>query len=125
MTLRSTAALAALAAALSLAACGGGGGGIGGTGASTGTMHFAMTDAPACGYDEVNITIALAQALADPGLVEDEGDPVACAREGCDSVRAPRACLRPRTSVDVRLARHWGNERRTGVLDDAGRLPAD
>jgi hypothetical protein len=40
-----------------VAACGGGGG-IGGTGGSAqGTMRFQVTDAPACGYDAVNITI--------------------------------------------------------------------
>jgi len=47
------------AATLLLASCGGGGstgdgGGIGGTG---GTMRISMTDAPACGYDEVNVTV--------------------------------------------------------------------
>ena len=51
---------------LLLAACGGGGGGggfvgggIGGTGASSdkGTIRVSMTDAPACGYDAVNVTI--------------------------------------------------------------------
>lgn len=43
-----------------LVACGGGdGGGIGGTGGSTGggSMRFSLTDAPACGYDEVNVTV--------------------------------------------------------------------
>jgi hypothetical protein len=35
-----------------LAACGGGGGG-----ASNGTLRLALTDAPACGYDAVNVTI--------------------------------------------------------------------
>jgi len=40
-----------------VAACGGGGG-IGGTGGSAqGTMRVQITDAPACGYDEVNVTI--------------------------------------------------------------------
>ena len=34
-----------------LAACGGGGG------AETGTLNLALTDAPACGYDSVNVTI--------------------------------------------------------------------
>ncbi len=34
-----------------LAACGGGGG------VETGTLNLALTDAPACGYDEVNVTI--------------------------------------------------------------------
>lgn len=38
-----------------LAACGGGGGG-GGT-ATNGTLRLAMTDAPACGYDAVNVTV--------------------------------------------------------------------
>jgi hypothetical protein len=36
-----------------LAACGGGGGGD----ASSGTLRLALTDAPACGYDAVNVTI--------------------------------------------------------------------
>ena len=36
----------------SLAACGGGGGG-----GETGTLNLALTDAPACGYDAVNVTI--------------------------------------------------------------------
>lgn len=49
--------LAALTLAASLAACGGGGG-IGGTGnRAMGTLHLALTDAPACGYDAVHITV--------------------------------------------------------------------
>jgi hypothetical protein len=42
-----------------LAACGGGGGGSDLTfaGASNGTLRVAVTDAPTCGYDAVNITI--------------------------------------------------------------------
>jgi len=44
--------------ALTLASCGGGGaGGISGTGASLGTLHLSLGDAPSCGYDEVNITV--------------------------------------------------------------------
>lgn len=39
-----------------MAACGGGGG-IGGTGAPIGSLRFAVTDAPACGYDQVNVTL--------------------------------------------------------------------
>jgi hypothetical protein len=48
-------ALGASAAALliGLSACGGGDGGISGTG----VMRLSLTDAPACGYDEVNITV--------------------------------------------------------------------
>lgn len=37
-----------------LAACGGGGGD---TASPTGTLNLALTDAPACGYDSVNVTI--------------------------------------------------------------------
>jgi hypothetical protein len=48
---------AGLAAALALAGCGGGGGGISGSGAADGTVNFMLTDAPACGFDAVNITI--------------------------------------------------------------------
>jgi len=53
MNLRSK--LAMVFAAGLLAACGGGGGG-GGIG-GTGTMHVSLTDAPSCGYDQVNVTI--------------------------------------------------------------------
>jgi hypothetical protein len=42
-----------------LAACGGGGGGddVSFVGASNGTLRLAVTDAPTCGYDAVNVTI--------------------------------------------------------------------
>jgi hypothetical protein len=40
-------------AVASLAACGGGGGGS----ADRGTLNLALTDAPSCGYDAVNVTI--------------------------------------------------------------------
>ncbi len=42
-----------------LGACGGGGsgGGAGNSGADTGTLRLAMTDAPSCGYDAVNVTV--------------------------------------------------------------------
>ena len=42
-----------------LAACGGGGGGgsISGASADSGTLRLALTDAPTCGYDAVNVTI--------------------------------------------------------------------
>ncbi len=39
-----------------LAACGGGGGGAAPV-AETGTLRLALTDAPSCGYDSVNITV--------------------------------------------------------------------
>jgi hypothetical protein len=54
MNLRRT-FFAGLAAAVLAAACGGGGG-ISGTGMK-GTLRLALTDAPACGYDAVNVTI--------------------------------------------------------------------
>ncbi len=48
--------LATILAALLLAACGGGDG-ISGTGVTTSGMRVSLTDAPACGYDEVNVTV--------------------------------------------------------------------
>lgn len=39
---------------LLLAACGGGGGG---SSSSTGTLNVALSDAPSCGYDAVNVTV--------------------------------------------------------------------
>jgi hypothetical protein len=48
---------ASLAASLLIAAGCGGGGGIGGTGQDAGTMRVSIGDAPACGYEAVNITI--------------------------------------------------------------------
>ncbi|MDR6536408.1 DUF4382 domain-containing protein [Variovorax soli] len=56
----------ALGSAVALAACGGGGGGGGGfvptgassgTASSTGNLRVAMTDAPACGFDHVYVTV--------------------------------------------------------------------
>ena len=49
----------AISASIAVAGCGGGGGGggIGGTGTAPGTLRLAITDAPSCGYDAVNITI--------------------------------------------------------------------
>ena len=57
--LKRMAAGAATCGLLLLAACGGGGGGIGGSGSTsgTGTMKVSMTDAPSCGYDQVNVTV--------------------------------------------------------------------
>ena len=42
-----------------VAGCGGGGdGGSGGATAQPGTVSVSMTDAPACGYDQVNVTVS-------------------------------------------------------------------
>jgi hypothetical protein len=57
MNFRLIAAVVIAAGASLVAGCGGGGGGIGGTGSPEGTMRLSITDAPACGYNEVNITI--------------------------------------------------------------------
>lgn len=65
--------LAPWALALLATACGGGGGGISGTGASMGTLKFALTDAPACGFDAVNVTIEKVR-VHQSASVEDEND---------------------------------------------------
>ncbi len=41
-----------------VAGCGSGGDGGGGTTAQPGTLSVSMTDAPACGFDEVNVTVS-------------------------------------------------------------------
>lgn len=53
-TLLKPGAFAAIATAALLAACGGGGGSPSN---APGTLRVALTDAPACGYDEVNVTV--------------------------------------------------------------------
>jgi hypothetical protein len=54
-------ALVAVAASAGLVACGGGGEGGGGGGGApatgSGTLRVALTDSPACGYDQVNVTV--------------------------------------------------------------------
>ncbi|HUX64664.1 DUF4382 domain-containing protein [Sulfuricella sp.] len=50
---KSIAWLMASSLALLVAGCGGGGGG----GAATGTLGVSLTDAPACGFDAVNVTV--------------------------------------------------------------------
>jgi hypothetical protein len=76
---RLLAAFALLALLLGLASCGGGGssgggGGIGGTGSPStlGTVNFALTDAPACGYDAVNVTIERVRVHASNSAAESD-----------------------------------------------------
>ncbi|NHZ97630.1 DUF4382 domain-containing protein [Massilia sp. CCM 8734] len=76
-------------AAMALTACGGGGGNPGANGSTTpgtapptlggtaGTLNIALTDAPACGFDAVNVTVkkvrvhqSATAADADPGWSE-------------------------------------------------------
>src|SRR5665647_991192 len=45
-----------------VAACGGGGGGDAAPAAGTGTLGVSLTDAPACGYDAVNVTVVKVRA---------------------------------------------------------------
>lgn len=47
----------AISAATLLAACGGGGGSNSPSTSTSGTLGISLTDAPACGYDAVNITV--------------------------------------------------------------------
>jgi hypothetical protein len=72
-----TLALIALALGLQwLAGCGGGGddagGGIGGTGSPLGTLRMSLTDAPACGYDAVNITVERIRVHPSDGAADND-----------------------------------------------------
>jgi hypothetical protein len=58
--LRNSALLIAFSGALSLAACGGGDGGT----AQMGTLGVSLTDSPACGFAEVNVTVNQARTAA-------------------------------------------------------------
>jgi len=58
LTTRSGALAAASALSLSLAACGGGGGGSTPPPVTLGTLGVSLTDAPACGFDAVNVTVS-------------------------------------------------------------------
>jgi len=61
------------AGTLAIAACGGGSapeGGIGGSGAE-GTLRMSITDAPACGYDAVNITVQEVRVNQDANAGDD------------------------------------------------------
>lgn len=51
-----------------LAACGGGGGS-----ASSGTLRVALTDAPPCGYDEVNVTVTKVRVHQSASASEEGG----------------------------------------------------
>lgn len=72
MTLRNNLklVLGSLAVA-SLAACGGGGGGT--STAESGTLRLALTDAPACGYDAVNVTIQKVRVHQSSSASDSDG----------------------------------------------------
>ncbi len=61
--------MAAAALASLVVACGGGGGGGGGTG----TLRVAITDNPACGYDEVVVTVREVRVHASDAADNDAG----------------------------------------------------
>ncbi len=70
--------LAAVASAAVLVACGGGGGGGGGAGpgptiTDAGFLKLALTDAPACGYDHINVTVL--KVRVHPSSSAADGDP--------------------------------------------------
>lgn len=60
------------AAALAVAACGGGGGSSSEAVSGTGTMRLALTDAPACGYDAVNVTIERVRVHQSSGAGDND-----------------------------------------------------
>ena len=60
-------------AVLGLAACGGGGGGAGGSADSgNGNLRLAMTDAPSCGYDAVNVTVVKVRVHQSSGAADND-----------------------------------------------------
>ncbi len=68
---RTLSLVASLSAAGLLAACGGGGGG--GGAAAPGTLSVAMTDAPACGYDAVYVTVRKVRVHQSSSAGDGEG----------------------------------------------------
>jgi hypothetical protein len=63
----------AASAALVLSACGGGGSTPSGTSTAQGTLRLGLTDAPACGYDQVN-----ASTRAQPRPTPIPAGPTSC-----------------------------------------------
>ncbi|HYD78375.1 MAG TPA: DUF4382 domain-containing protein [Paucimonas sp.] len=55
---RKLVSLSALSASVLLGACGGGGGSSGTTSADTGALKVSLTDAPACGFEKVNVSVS-------------------------------------------------------------------
>jgi len=65
--LRSLALVSSLSAAVLLSACGGGGSSVG-----QGTLSASLTDAPACGFDQVNITVSKLRAHQSSSANEND-----------------------------------------------------
>lgn len=85
-----------------LAACGGGGG-SGNIGAENGTLRLALTDAPACGYDAVNVTIQKVRVHQNSSAGDNEG--------GWSEI-----VLNPARRVDLLKLTN-------GILDELGQTP--
>lgn len=66
-----------LASALGLAACGGGGSGTGvdsgGLSTGQGTLRVSLTDAPSCGYEEVNVTVLSVRVHQSASAGDNDG----------------------------------------------------
>jgi Domain of unknown function (DUF4382) len=65
-------ALLALAASVALVACGGGSDSATVASPATGTLKVALTDAPACGFDEVNVTVDRVRAHQSASAGEND-----------------------------------------------------
>ena len=92
---------ATLAVAAIASACGGGGGGSAGT--DTGTLRLALTDAPACGYDHVYVTVQKVRVHKSASAGDNEA--------GWSEV-----VLNPAQRIDLLTLTN-------GVLADLGRTP--
>lgn len=84
-----------------LAACGGGGGGT--SVAQNGTLRLALTDAPACGYDAVNVTIEKVRVHQSSSASDADG--------GWSEI-----VLNPAKRVDLLKLQN-------GVLEELGQMP--
>jgi hypothetical protein len=102
LTLFSSRRLASIcaAAAIVLAACGGGGGS---SDAGSGTLRLALTDAPACGYDAVNVTIERVRVHQSSGAGDNDAG-------WSDLVVAPRQRVNLLSLTN-------------GVLEELGQMP--
>ena len=55
-----------------LAGCGSGGGGDGGAAPAPGTLGVSLTDAPACGFDAVNVTVVKVRVHQSASATEND-----------------------------------------------------
>ena len=93
--------VAAAVLSLSLFACGGGSGGD--TSTSGGTLRVAMTDAPACGYESVNVTVQKIRVHRSSDAGESDG--------GWSDLE-----LQPPRRIDLLMLQN-------GLLEELGEMP--